>query len=139
MSGPARATPARRASILARLTLGVLACLLAAGCTTVGNGRLAQLDATSAGQLLLPGRTTQAEVRTALGEGSVIHFQSGYETWHYFYREGLAKGWDDVPYVGLVTSRLDRPTRELVLLFDGQGVLRRYSLQAHLPGDGLPP
>jgi hypothetical protein len=36
-----------------------------------------------------------------------------------------------VPIIGLVTARLDRPTKELVLLFDGQGVLKRWSLQSY--------
>ena len=114
------------------LAIAAAGALLAA-CTTVGNGRLATLDDASTGALLAPGRTTQADVRAALGQGTVIRFDSGFETWHYFYREGLAKGWDDVPYIGLVTSQLDRPTKELVILFDGGGVLRRWSFLAHVP------
>jgi hypothetical protein len=109
----------------------VVACLMAGGCSTVGNGRLVQLDAVDARTLLVPGRTTQADVRQAFGGGTVIHFDSGYETWHYIYREGLAKGWDDVPVINLITSQLDRPTKELVILFDPAGVLKRYSLQAY--------
>ena len=101
------------------------------GCGTVGNGRLVQLDAVEARTLLVPGTTTQAEVRQALGDGEVVRFSSGTQIWHYVYREGLAKGWDDVPYIGLITSRLDRPTKELVILFDEAGVLRRWSLQSY--------
>ena len=100
-----------------------------ASCSTVGNGRIVSLDAVQAQAQFVPGKTTEAEARAAFGQGSAIRFQSGFETWHYLYREGVAKGWDDVPYIGLVTSRLDRPTKELVLLFDAQGVLRRWSLQ----------
>ena len=121
---------ARRAVILAALVL------CATGCSTVGNGRLVQLDAAQAQTLLVPGKTTQADVRQAFGDGAVIHFESGLETWHYAYREGIAKGWDDVPYIGLVTSRLDHPTKELVVLFDARGVLRRWSLQQY---DDRPP
>jgi outer membrane protein assembly factor BamE (lipoprotein component of BamABCDE complex) len=109
----------------------VVACLAASGCSTVGNGRLVQLEAVDAQALLVPGRTTQADVRRAFGKGTVIHFDSGHETWHYIYREGLAKGWDDVPVINLITSQLDRPTKELVILFDPAGVLKRYSLQAY--------
>ena len=112
----------------------VVACLMAGGCSTVGNGRLVQLDAVDAQALLVPGRTTQADVRRAFGDGTAIHFDSGCETWHYIYREGLAKGWDDVPVVNLITSQLDRPTKELVILFDPAGVLKRYSLQAYRSG-----
>ena len=116
---------ARRAVIVAAWML------CASGCSTVGNGRLVQLDAAQAQTLLVPGRTTQADVRQAFGDGAVIRFQSGLETWHYAYREGIAKGWDDVPYINLIVARLDRPTKELVLLFDAAGVLKRWSLQEY--------
>ena len=109
------------------LVAALALCLV--GCSTVGNGRLVQLDDGQARQLLVPGRTTQADVRAAFGQGTAIRFQSGSETWQYLYREGVAKGWDDVPYIGLITSRLDRPTKELVVLFDAAGVVRRWSLQ----------
>jgi hypothetical protein len=107
------------------------ASLACAGCGTLGNGRLVQLDAAQASTLLVVGRTTRDDVRTALGQGTVIRFDSGLESWHYLHREGIAPGWDAVPFVGLVTARLDRPTKELVLLFDGQGVLKRWSLQSY--------
>ena len=105
--------------------------LCAAGCSTVGNGRVARLDAAQARALLVVGRTTQADARQALGEGAVIHFESGFETWRYDEREGLAKAWDAVPYVNLIAARIDAPTTELVLLFDAAGVLRRWSLQRY--------
>ncbi len=116
---------ARRFAAIAALLCG----LSAGGCSTVGNGRLVQLEAAEARTLLVVGRTTRDDARQQFGAGTVIHFQSGMETWHYFHREGVAKGWDDVPYIGLITARLQRPTRELVLLFDAGGVLRRWSLQ----------
>lgn len=116
--------------VMARLPLAILA-LAAAGCSTVGNGGLVQLDAPQAQALLVPGRSTRDEVRQALGDGAIIHFESGMETWRYQYREGVAKGWDQVPYIGLITARLDRPTKELVILFDASGVLRRWSLQEY--------
>ncbi|MCK9685140.1 hypothetical protein [Scleromatobacter humisilvae] len=118
-----------------RLLASAAIALCLAGCSTVGNGRLVQLDAVHAQALLVPGRTTRDDVRQALGDGAVIHFDSGMETWHYAYREGIAKGWDDVPYVNLIVARLDRPIKELVILFDANGVLRRWSLQEYRARD----
>ena len=115
----------------ARCFLSVVAALVVAGCSTVGNGRLVELDAAAAHAMLVPGTTTQADVRRALGDGEVVRFQSGMQTWHYVYREGLAKDWDDVPFINLIAARLDAPTKELVLLFDATGVLRRWSLQTY--------
>ena len=115
-----------------RLAL-TLACALLAGCTTVGNGRLVQLEAAQARALLVPGKTTQAEVRAALGQGTVVRFDSGRQTWHYVYRQGMAKGWDDVPYVNLIAEHLAGDEKELVILFDPAGVVQRYSLQLNAP------
>jgi hypothetical protein len=123
----------RGLAVLLASTLGL------AGCSTVGNGRLEQLDDAQARMLLVPGRTTRDDVRRALGDGAVIRFESGRETWHYDYRKGLAKGWDDVPFVNLVVARLDRPVKELVILFDAQGVLERWSLQEYRNHDTPPP
>jgi hypothetical protein len=109
-----------------------------AGCTTVGNGRLATLDEPGLDALLVPGTETEAQAHEALGQGTVIRFDSGYETWHYAWREGLAKGWDDVPFIGLVTSRSKRPEKELVLLFDPSGTLRRWSFQETGAAQGAP-
>ena len=113
---------------MTRLPAFAAAALLAA-CSTAGNGRLAHLVAPQADSMLRVGITTKDDVRHAFGDGTIVHFESGFETWDYLYREGVAKGWDDVPYLGLITSRLDHPTRELVVLFDAGGVLRRWSLQ----------
>jgi len=112
--------------------VAIAACALAAaGCSAVGDRRVAQLDTAQADRLLVPGRTTRDDVRQALGDGAVIRFQSRMETWHYVYREGLAAGWDAVPYLNLIVARIDPPTRELVLLFDTAGVLKRWSLQTY--------
>jgi len=115
----------------APLAAGAL--LVAAGCSTVGNGRLLELEPDSAAALLVPGTTTQAQAREALGQGTVVRFGSGWETWHYVHRQGVPKGWDDVPYLNLIAARVGGDEKELVLLFDDAGVLRRWSLQ-HNPG-----
>lgn len=111
----------------------MLATALVAGCQSVGNGALLRMDEPAATALLQPGRTTRAEVLGAFGQGTVIRFDSGYETWQYLYREGLGPGWDAVPFADMFTRNL--PTRELVILFDPQGVVRRWSLQVTRPAE----
>jgi outer membrane protein assembly factor BamE (lipoprotein component of BamABCDE complex) len=118
------------------IALAGLACAACAACTTVGNGRLVTLDESAAAGLLVPGKTTEAEVREALGQGTVVKFQSGWETWHYVYRKGLAKGWDYVPYVNLVAARIGGDEKELVILFDENGMVKRWSLQVNKGGRG---
>lgn len=109
--------------------LPLVLCLALASCTTVGNGRMVELQPAEAHQLLLPGRTTRAETERLFGAGSVLRFDSGWATSHYVYRTGLPRFLDFLPVVGLVTSALPAPETELVLLFDPDGVLRKFRLR----------
>ena len=112
--------------IAAPLALSVA---LLSACTTVGNGRMRQLDAPQAAELLKPGLTSREDAEQLLGRGQVLRFEpSGWESWHYLDKPGLPKFVDSLPVVGLVSSRIDTGSRELLLLFDAQGRLRKYSL-----------
>lgn len=107
----------------------LLLCAVLAACTTVGNGRVQTLQAAEARELLHPGQTTRAEAERLLGTGSLLRFDSGWSTTHYLYRNGLPRALDFVPLVGLVTSAVPATETELVLLFDPDGVLRKYKLR----------
>ncbi|MBI3349752.1 MAG: hypothetical protein HY020_21395 [Burkholderiales bacterium] len=113
-----------------RLLIGLCAALTTlAACTTVGNGRMQTLQPAEAGELLHPGRTTRAEAERLLGTGCTLRFDSGWATTHYVYRDGLPRALDFVPVVGLVTSAIAARETELVLLFDPDGVLRKFKLR----------
>lgn len=124
-------------ALFALLTLALV------GCTTVGNGQMKTLDPQRAAQWLQPGQTSRSEAEQRLGRGKVLRFESsGWETWHYFYKDGLPKLLDFVPVVGLVTERVDSGSKELVLLFDEHGLLRKYALRKYAlreQGMGLKP
>jgi hypothetical protein len=111
-----------------RLFLIVL-CAGLASCTTAGNGRMMTLQPSEAGQLLQPGKTTRAEAEHLLGAGTVLRFDSGWSTTHYVYRDWPPRFLDFVPVVGLVSSAMDTSETELVLLFDEQGLLRKFKLR----------
>lgn len=102
--------------------LVVAACLFVAGCALVqpppkerplGPGET--LSARAAGNALVVGKSTEAEVRAALGEALVIDFASGYEVWVYRERPAKKEKEEKPP---------PRPT-ELVLLFAPSGVLAK--------------
>lgn len=114
---------------MTRLLAPMLLCAALTACTTVGNGRVRELQPAEARQLLQPGRTTRAEAERLLGTGSLLRFDSGWTTTHYVYRDGLPRLLDFLPVVGLVTSAIDTPETELVLLFDPDGVLRKFKLR----------
>lgn len=109
--------------------MNLLLCAALAGCTTVGNGRVQTLQSHEAAELLQPGRTTRADAEHLLGAGTVLRFDSGWSTEHYVYRDGLPRGLDFVPVVGLVTAALPTAETELVLLFSPDGVLRKFKLR----------
>lgn len=109
--------------------LALPALLLFTACTTVGNGRMRELDQPQAAALLKPGETTRDDAERLLGRGEVLRFESsGWETWYYLDKQGLPKFVDYLPVVGMVSSNIESGRRELVLLFDAEGRLRKYSL-----------
>lgn len=67
------------------------------------------ISAQAASDAVAVGKSTRADVRAALGEATVVDFDSGHEVW--VYRES--------------PRAATAPPRELVLLFDPSGVLSR--------------
>ena len=78
----------------------VALCALLAGCATQPPPKPPAL-AESLSTFTI-GRSTKADVRAALGEGTVVNFDSGYEVWVY-----------------------RQPREELVLLFEPSGILSK--------------
>jgi hypothetical protein len=101
-------------------------CAVLTACTTVGNGHLRELRAAEGDALLQPGHTTRAEVERLLGIGVTLRFESGWTTTRYVDRQGLPRALDFIPVLGLITSKIDAPETELLLLFDPDGVLRKF-------------
>jgi hypothetical protein len=64
-------------------------------------------SAQAAAGAIAVGKSTKADVRKALGEAVVVDFNTGYEVW--IYRE--------------------RPSKELVLLFDPSGTLTKTRIR----------
>lgn len=93
------------------------AVLVLGGCATgpKGPGTLVAEDRFA--QLVVPGRSTRAELLAAFGPTQVVRFDSGYETWLY---EASAGG--------------GRHT-ELVLLLDPAGVVQKMRRRPPYPTD----
>lgn len=111
------------------LTLSLLT-----ACQTTGNGRAFSTSGATLRQQLKPGQTTQAEVLREFGQASVYRYANGFETWTYQQTQGLPKFVSYLPVVGLLAPALPDRTRELALLFDAQGVLRKLDLRAASSG-----
>ena len=109
---------------------GFIACLLLAaaltGCaTTTGNGAVTTLTQDRAAQAIVIGKSTRADISAAFGTASVTQFPNGYELW--LYQVGYSKMVDSMPYVNLLVSSADNK-RELSILFDKTGVVKKYQL-----------
>ncbi len=105
-----------------------------AGCASLGNGAIKTLSEDGARQVLSAGKTTKAELLLAMGEASVQTFRNGYEVWVYNCKPGLPglPGFVGfLPVVGALASVIDASTggRELAVLFDRDGVVKKYQLR----------
>ena len=108
------------------LMLALVVLSSVAGCTTAGNGEMKLLTQRAAEQLLVPGKTTRAEVAQQLGEGLSLRFDSGYEVWEYEFAHGIPRFVDYVPYIGHLSRHVRREGKEVRILFDPAGVVQKY-------------
>ena len=88
----------------------LVACALLAGCAAPPPKPAPAPNLRELLSSLSVGRSTKADVRAALGEGTVVNFDSGYEVW--VYRQPAVE-------------KPPTPAAELVLLFEPSGILSK--------------
>jgi hypothetical protein len=106
-------------------------CVLLSGCAILEGSALAPdapgvmqargVSPATAQAAVAIGKSTRAEVKSALGEGAVVRFDSGFEVWVY--------RWPGA-------QRTNRAATEFVVLFDPSGVVRKTRVR---PGYGPEP
>src|SRR5471032_1126869 len=111
-----------------------------AACQSVGNGRAFEQSGTDRAQTLRPGVTTRDDLRRDLGEAQVYQFDDGCQTWAYQSTTGIPRWVQFVPYLGLLPLGNFSHTRELALLFDPRGILRKFEWHVSdtTPSPGAP-
>ena len=102
------------------------ACLVIAGCASpldeqdsrnaLPEFRTAGMSMQGAKDAIIPGTSTKADVAAALGPGTVVKFDSGYEVW--VYRSKAYKPAVDAP-----------GTNELVVLFAPSGIVKKTRIR----------
>ena len=97
----------------------LLAALLLSGCATRAPEPGTSVAESRFDQLVVPGRTTRAELLAAFGPTKTVQFDSGMETWLY-----------TAPAAGGHT--------ELVLLVGRDGVVRKLRKRPPYPTDAAP-
>ena len=115
-------------SNLLPVSLAVLALALA-GCASAGNDSLRKETEASIAQKIVEGKTTKAEVRTAFGSPMTTSFtDGGLEIWNFELSKMSADAIDYVPFVGLLGGSASGTKKQLVILFDDKGIVKRCSM-----------
>ena len=108
------------------ITVAGLLAFTLGGCASPGVGTLRLVADDTLAVQIQAGSTTREQLRLALGSAAVVSFDSGYEVWIYKNDEGAPKMLRYVPVVGLGAALIPNRTRELVVLFGPDGVVRKF-------------
>lgn len=107
--------------------VGVLAML--AGCAGTGNERLRAETEVSVAQKIIEGKTTKDQVRGMFGSPVKTSFtDAGLEIWNYEFANVSADAVNFIPIVNLFGSSASGTKKALVVLFDENDVVRRFSM-----------
>jgi len=104
--------------------------LFLSACSSVGNKAIQKENKQTISQKLTEGKTTKSEVQLELGEPSSISFtDSGNEVWTYRFTRSKAKFQTYIPIVNLFSSAASVKTKEIVILFDKDNIVSKYSMR----------
>ncbi len=102
---------------------------LLTGCASVGNETLRAESESSMSKKIVEGETTKSEVRTMFGSPFKTSFtDGGLEVWNYEFSKVSADAVSYIPFVGLLGGSASGKKKELVVLYDLQSVVKRYSM-----------
>lgn len=115
-----------------RIATILIAVFLAAtmlGCASIGNESLRRENEATVSQKVVEGKTTKAEVRSMFGSPVSTSFtDAGLEIWKYELSQMTADAVNFVPIVNLFGSSSSGMKKELVVLFDDKGIVKRFSM-----------
>ena len=98
--------------------------LFFSACVSTGNQQLANMSQSDIGSIVVNGQTTKSEVRAALGDPSLVDLDNnGNEKWTYYHLRSTIKGSSFIPVVSSFKSGSNNTTRQLVILYDDDGVV----------------
>jgi outer membrane protein assembly factor BamE (lipoprotein component of BamABCDE complex) len=102
---------------------------LTAGCASVGNETLRKESESSMSTKMAEGKTTKPEVRAMFGSPLKTTFtDGGLEIWNYEFTNVSLDAISYVPIVNLFGGTSSGKKKELVVLFDQVGVVKRFSM-----------
>jgi outer membrane protein assembly factor BamE (lipoprotein component of BamABCDE complex) len=99
------------------------------GCASVGNETLRAETESSVGQKIVEGKTKKAEVRGMFGSPLKTSFtDGGLEIWTYEFSKVSADAISYVPIVNLFGGSASGKKKELVVMFNKDGIVQRYAM-----------
>jgi len=103
--------------------------ILLSGCASVGNETLRKESESSMSTKFAEGKTTRVEVRAMFGSPLKTTFtDSGLEIWNYEFSNLSLDAINYIPIVNMFGTASSGKKKELVVLFDQAGVVKRYSM-----------
>lgn len=111
-----------------RVTILLVAMALV-GCAAVGNEKLRAETETSVSTKIIEGKTTKQQVREMFGSPEKTMFtDGGLEVWNYEFAKMSADTINYIPVLNLFGSSATGKKKQLVVMFDGNNVVKRYSM-----------
>lgn len=108
---------------------GLVISLAIAGCASVGNETLRSETESSVQAKMVEGKTTKSETRAMFGSPLKTSFtDGGLEVWTYEFSKVSADAVAYIPIVNLFGATASGKKKELVVLFDANGVIKRFSM-----------
>ena len=110
----------------------LLLCLIFSltACASAGNTRLKAMPQPDILAQVREGETTKAQIEAMFGSANSVSFtDSGNEIWTYFYSKATSHAINFVPYANIVSRGADVETKELIILFDTNGVVRKRTVR----------
>ena len=112
------------------LFLCLITTIILVGCTTVGNEKMKNQTQSSIQQQITEGKTTKTEIQSLLGNAANVSFtDAGNEIWTYRYSRATPQAINFIPVVSLFTRGADVTTKELVVMFDKNNLVSKYTLR----------
>lgn len=110
--------------------VGVVLIALLAGCATSGNEKLKDHTHSSISQQITEGKTMKNEVTAVLGQPTSVSFtDAGNEIWTYRHARATPQARNFIPFARLISSAADVKTKELVIMFNKNDVVSKYTMR----------
>lgn len=111
------------------IMLSVAITVLSVGCASVGNVAIKEQSQQTIENSITKGKTTKQDVINTFGSADSVSFtDGGNEVWTYRHSKSKPMARNFIPY-NVFSQGANIQTKELVVLFDGQGVVTNYTFR----------